>query len=84
MLALFFVTAGFAAAACSSSDSGSSDTAPSGEETVAESCDSVEEGRQCREATGLEPNTTYYWKVVASDGAGGSLESEIRSFTTGE
>jgi len=34
-------------------------------------------------ATGLSPNTTYYWKVVAVDGAGGEAESEVRSFTTG-
>jgi len=31
---------------------------------------------------GLNPNTTYYWKVVASDGQDTS-ESETRSFTTG-
>ncbi|MDH5361002.1 MAG: hypothetical protein OEX03_10585, partial [Gammaproteobacteria bacterium] len=31
---------------------------------------------------GLAPGTTYFWKVVASDGNGGSSESEVRSFTT--
>jgi hypothetical protein len=30
---------------------------------------------------GLSPNTTYYWKVVASDGTDSS-ESVVRSFTT--
>ena len=33
-------------------------------------------------ATGLQPDTTYYWKVVASDGRGQQTESEVRSFTT--
>ncbi|MDA8168422.1 MAG: SBBP repeat-containing protein [Nitrospiraceae bacterium] len=33
--------------------------------------------------TGLAHNTTYYWKVVALDGKGGSAQSETRSFTTG-
>ena len=31
--------------------------------------------------SGLLPNTTYYWKVIASDGTY-SMESETRSFTT--
>ena len=32
--------------------------------------------------TGLAPNSTYYWKVFAEDGAGSS-DSGTRSFTTG-
>ncbi len=32
--------------------------------------------------TGFGPGTTYYWKVVADDGNGGTTDSEIRSFTT--
>lgn len=32
--------------------------------------------------SGLSPSTTYYWKVVADDGKGGTTESEIRSFNT--
>lgn len=32
--------------------------------------------------TGLLPGTTYYWKVVASDGNGGSSESAVWQFTT--
>jgi hypothetical protein len=31
----------------------------------------------------LQPNTTYYWKVVADDGKGGVTESDTYSFTTG-
>ena len=31
----------------------------------------------------LSANTTYYWKVVARDGAGGSASSAVMSFTTG-
>ena len=34
------------------------------------------------EVTNLKPSTTYYWKVVASDGRGEETESEIRGFTT--
>ncbi len=30
----------------------------------------------------LEVNTTYYWKVVAKDGKGGTSESAVWSFTT--
>ncbi len=30
----------------------------------------------------LSENTTYYWKIVATDGAGGETESAIWSFTT--
>ncbi|MBD3670057.1 MAG: hypothetical protein HUJ29_04715, partial [Gammaproteobacteria bacterium] len=32
--------------------------------------------------TGLQSGTTYYWKVVASDGMGGEASSETWSFTT--
>ncbi|VAX25157.1 hypothetical protein MNBD_NITROSPINAE03-1183 [hydrothermal vent metagenome] len=80
MLALFFITAGFTAVACS----GSSDSSSSDSGTVAESCDSVEEGQQCQQVTGLTSNTTYHWKLVASDGAGGTTDSDTWSFTTGE
>ncbi|WP_157671906.1 S8 family serine peptidase [Desulfuromonas soudanensis] len=33
-------------------------------------------------ATDLAPATTYYWKIVSSDGFGGSSQSAIWSFTT--
>jgi hypothetical protein len=88
MLALFFVTAGFTAVACSSSDSSdtsvSDSTTPIGDDTMALTCDSVEEGQECKEVTNLEPNTNHYWKVSASDGDGGTLKSDVWSFTTGE
>jgi CSLREA domain-containing protein len=85
LLAMFFITAGFTITACSSSGSDISDsTTTTGDESTALTCDSVEEGQQCLVVTGLTPNTNYYWKVAASDGNGGTLESEIWSFTTGE
>lgn len=31
--------------------------------------------------TGLPPGTTYYWKIIADDGQGGTSESAARSFT---
>ena len=31
---------------------------------------------------GLKANTTYFWKVTADDGKGGTTESVIGSFTT--
>jgi hypothetical protein len=87
MFTLFFVTAGFTITACSSSDSDSfvSDSGQStGDETVALTCDSVEEGQQCLLVTGMTPNTNYYWKVAASDGNGANLDSDVWSFTTGD
>jgi hypothetical protein len=33
-------------------------------------------------ATGLNPGSTYYWKVLASDGKGGVSSSETWNFTT--
>lgn len=56
-------------AACSDS----SDKKPSGGTT--ESISHVE--------TGLNPSTTYYWKVTSNDGQGGVRTSDVRSFTTG-
>jgi Fe-S cluster assembly iron-binding protein IscA len=32
--------------------------------------------------SGLEPNTTYYFKVISKDGSGNASESEVNSFTT--
>lgn len=34
------------------------------------------------EVSGLDAETTYYWKVVAEDGDAGAMESEVRKFTT--
>lgn len=33
--------------------------------------------------TGLKADTTYYWKMVASDGRGGAVESDTKTFLTG-
>ena len=55
-------------AACSDS----SDTTPP--DNITESLSHVE--------TGLNPATTYYWKVIANDGHGGARTSDVRSFTT--
>jgi hypothetical protein len=33
-------------------------------------------------ASGLTPNTTYYWKIVADDNKGGLVSSPSQSFTT--
>jgi hypothetical protein len=30
----------------------------------------------------LDPNTTYYWKVISNDGRGGTNTSEVSNFTT--
>jgi len=84
MLALFFITAGFTISACSGSSGSGSSAADSGAGTVALSCDSIEQGQQCQQVTGLTSNTTYYWKVVASDGNGGTTDSDTWSFTTGQ
>ena len=32
--------------------------------------------------SGLNPGTTYFWKVMAVDSQGNITESEVRSFTT--
>lgn len=32
------------------------------------------------EWTGLKPGTSYYWKVIAQDGKGGTVSSELRRF----
>jgi hypothetical protein len=32
--------------------------------------------------SGLDPGTTYYWKVIADDGKGGTAESGVRTFKT--
>jgi hypothetical protein len=35
-----------------------------------------------RQVTGLQTSTTYYWKIVASDGNGGVTESDVSIFST--
>ncbi len=39
-------------------------------------------GTVSQRVSGLENTTTYYWKVVASDGNGGATESDVSTFTT--
>ncbi len=36
----------------------------------------------CFPVSGLEPNTTYYFKVISKDGGKNASESEVNSFTT--
>jgi hypothetical protein len=35
-----------------------------------------------RQVSGLQTSTTYYWKVIATDGNGGVAESDVMTFTT--
>ena len=35
-----------------------------------------------RQVSGLQTSTTYYWKVIASDGNGGATESDVFTFMT--
>jgi hypothetical protein len=72
LTAALFAAALLALACSSSSDSGR-DPAASQEPG---------EGEVGYEVTGLESNTTYYWKVVAEDPDGNSVESDTYSFTT--
>ncbi len=39
-------------------------------------------GTVSQHVSGLENTTTYYWKVVASDGKGGVTESDVSAFST--
>ncbi len=35
-----------------------------------------------RQVSGLQSTTTYYWKIIASDGNGGVTESDVSAFST--
>ena len=35
-----------------------------------------------RQVSGLQNSTTYYWKIIASDGNGGVTESDVSTFST--
>ena len=50
--------------------SGSISTSPAGSAEVSQ------------QVSGLKTAATYYWKVIASDGNGGTAESDVYSFTT--
>lgn len=80
IMAVFLIASSGALIACgvSSSDSSSSDA-----ETYF-ACLDASADEVCDETEGLLANTEYSWKVVAYDGNGGSIESSVRTFTTGE
>ncbi len=61
------------AGGCSGGGGGGDDTAPAPEPP---------QNSVTKTITGLQPGTTYYWKVIAEDDKGGRVESEVRSFTT--
>ena len=62
------VLAGTGFVACSSSGGGSAVATPTADVT--------------RQVSGLQQGTTYFWKVIASDGKGGVAESDVTAFTT--
>jgi hypothetical protein len=43
---------------------------------------SIASGEVSQQISGLSAGTTYYWKVVADNGNGGTVESPVWSFTT--
>lgn len=42
----------------------------------------VKSGEVTYSASGLVPDSTYYWKITASDYAGHTTESAVKSFST--
>jgi hypothetical protein len=69
MIAATVITAGLLLASCG----GSSGDPPAGPADGEEVSSTV---------SGLQPGTTYYWKVIAEDGKGGTAESEVWTFRT--
>lgn len=45
-------------------------------------CSEDKEDSAVVEIGNLDPQTTYYWKVMSDDGRGGLAESDVQSFTT--
>lgn len=75
----------FLVTACGGGGSGSADdgsTDPSTDIPGIQTQDFPGLTQQYYEATDLVPGQTYYWKVVAVDGQGTEVESEVFSFTT--
>jgi hypothetical protein len=54
-----------------------------GKKNLMDSFDLAPRPRWTIALSGLSPTTTYYWKAYVSDGHGGIVESETRSFTSG-
>jgi hypothetical protein len=68
-LAFLLLLAGFLFMACSGDGSGSVPATP-------------DSSVQTQQVSGLDPGSTYYWKVAAADGQGGVSESDVWTFTT--
>ncbi len=86
-LLLTIIVGGFLTA-CGSSGGGGSSTSSHSVATPEESVlySVAKEDSDYHQAYDLEPSTTYYWKVVATDATDPNLtyESEVKNFTTGE
>ncbi|NTW57814.1 MAG: choice-of-anchor D domain-containing protein [Nitrospirae bacterium] len=70
LIAVLTVLVGTALVGCGAS--GSNGSQPSGASPALVS----------RQVSGLQTSTTYYWKVIATDGNGGVAESDVMTFTT--
>jgi hypothetical protein len=73
MIALLLIT-GMAATACGKKSSSKAELTPGASAPPV--------GLVTKSLSGLQPGTTYWWKVVADDGNGGNAESATWSFTT--
>ncbi|MBI4683154.1 MAG: choice-of-anchor D domain-containing protein [Nitrospirae bacterium] len=81
IIALIAVTAvtGMLLVSCGSS----SDSSSSGGVTAGSSNSSIDSNNEISQTvSGLKTGTTYYWKVVATDGRGGSRDSGVWNFDT--
>jgi hypothetical protein len=75
LMALLLITSSVSIMACGKSSNSSSTTG-----TVLLECTDAGIDEVCDEALNLAPGT-YSWKVVGSDGKGGTTESHVRTFT---
>jgi hypothetical protein len=74
LLAMLLITSSLTVMACGKKSKTSTNT------TTLATCADAAIDEVCEESLGLAPGT-YSWKVVGSDGKGGTLESNIRTFT---
>jgi hypothetical protein len=74
LIAGLLITSSVTMMACGKSSSSSSTS------TVVADCSTAGVDEVCDDALSLTPGT-YQWKVVGSDGKGGTLESKIRTYT---